>query len=95
MQRQQITDSKNRAARSAMTSTAAVEDLQFRLLLIEALLNTTADGIRHARVAPVRENIRYIDDAIAAIRLILDSIYAMRPDLMPAAFERSLPPIDL
>ncbi len=73
---------------------AAVEDLQFRLLLIEALLDTAAEGIRAASVAPVAANLEHIAAALAAVEEILESIYAGREDLLPAARRREPPELD-
>ena len=68
---------------------ASLDELHNRLRVAAALLDTAAQDIRDLPLAPPKDNIRHIGDALASIFDVLRAIYAARPDLTPAFLTES------
>ena len=60
-----------------------LEDLDNQLTVAASLLDAAASAIRDGSLAPVREHIRRVGDALAKVYEIQNAIYAARPDLKP------------
>jgi hypothetical protein len=71
---------------------ATVEDLHNKLRVAAALLDNAAGEIRDLPLAPTKQNVRHIGEALASIFEIMRAIYAVRPDLTPAALKEGGPP---
>ena len=52
--------------------------------MASVLLDDAAKEVRDLPLAPTKENIHHIADALASVFDVLRAIYAVRPDLTPA-----------
>jgi hypothetical protein len=68
---------------------ASLDELHNRLRVAASLLDAAAQDVRDLPLAPPKDNIRHIGDALAAIFDVLRAIYAVRPDLTPAYLKES------
>jgi hypothetical protein len=68
---------------------ATVDELHNRLRVAAALLDAAAQEVRDIPLAPPKENIRHLGEALAAIFDVLRAIYAVRPDLTPSFLTES------
>jgi hypothetical protein len=73
---------------------ASLDELHNRLRVAAALLDSAAKQVRDLPLAPPKENIRHLGDALAAIFDVLRAIYAVRPDLTPTFLTESSPVSD-
>src|SRR6266404_8909814 len=73
---------------------APLDELHHRLRVAAALLDSAAQDVRDIPLAPPKENIRHLGQALAAIFDVLRAIYAVRPDLTPKFLTESSPASD-
>jgi len=73
---------------------APLDELHHRLRVAAALLDSAAQDVRDIALAPPKENIRHLGQALAAIFDVLRAIYAVRPDLTPKFLTESSPASD-
>jgi hypothetical protein len=64
-------------------------ELHDRLRVAAALLDSAAALVRDIPLAPPKENIRHIADALAAIFDVLRAVYIARPELTPGFLTES------
>lgn len=62
----------------------SLDELELTLHVATKLLDSAASGVRDLGLAPVKDHIRSIADALAKVFEIREAIYSTRPDLRPA-----------
>ena len=73
---------------------ASIEDLDSTLRVATKLLESATAYVRDIPLAPVRENVRSIAEALLKVFALRDAIYELRPDLKPAHLKDRSPDPD-
>lgn len=66
----------------------SLDELELTLHVATKLLDSAASSVRDLGLAPVRDHIRSIGEALAKVLEIREAIYSNRPDLRPTFLDK-------